>query len=242
LGMGVSCHWANHAVEALLGELQETSNPVEERVAAAQSLVLLAGNAKSAIPTMLEMMGDDDGEIRQLAVTFLVRMGRQIKQPLQQQLTSSDDKRFAAAALALSQFASVSLKADAGRLEKLSHHEDATIRSMVTSAMGQVMSQRTRDRLCKLLSDREPAVRLAAVNALGTSTQANHLLTVLSPAMKDDNPHVRQTVVRIISQQTDGKTEKAIQGMMHQERDQDAKKMMQRALERISWQRTAQSH
>lgn len=235
LGTGASCHWASHAVDPLVEVLKEPSNSAEHRSEAAQSLINLSSHARSAIPTMLQCLGDELGEVRQLAVCFLISQGREMKQPLMLQLNSRDDRRFASAAMALSQYPTVSLQPVAGRLEQLSHHRDAVIRTQIAKALGQLQTNLACQQLKKLLLDSEPEVRQEAVLSLGHSRllQSQHVIAILKPSLHDRDASVRQSVVRVLSQYQDAGIEKMVEKMMHQEVDISAKQSMSRALDRM---------
>lgn len=240
LGTGASSHWANHATPALIEVLKSRSNTCEERAEAAQSLVHLGAHARDAIPLMFQCLGDDIGEIRQLAVCFITGQGRLMKQPLLQELQSSNDLRFASAAMALSQYPTVSLQPFAGRLETLSQHQDAVIRSQVARAMGKIQTNISNQRLQKLLIDQEPQVRLEAVLSLGIGKPAagQQMIAILKPALKDEDAAVRHSVVRILSQYPEPQVEKVVETMMHHESDVTVKQSMIRALERMGIQRS----
>ncbi len=240
LGTGASTHWANHAVTPLIEVLKSRSNTDEERTQAAQSLVHLGTHARDALPLMLQCLGDEIGEIRLLAVCFLTGQGRLMKQPLLQELQSSNDLRFASAAMALSQYPTVSLQPVAARLESLSQHQDAVIRSQVARALGQIQTNIAKQRLQKLLVDQEPQVRLEAVLSLGVTKPAagQQMIAMLKPALKDQDAAVRHSVVRILSQYPEPQVEKVVETMMHRESDVTIKQSMVRALDRMVIQRS----
>ncbi len=235
LGFGANSHWASHAVDPLVALLKEPRNNADVRIEAAQSLINLAGLARSAIPTMLNCLGDELGEVRQLAVCFLVNLGREMKQPLMLQLKSKDDRRFASAAMALSQYPTVSLQTVADRLENLAHHQDAVIRTQIAKALGQVQNSHAQRQLRMLLMDNQPEVRQEAVLSLGNcrQLQSQQVVAILKPALQDRDPSVRQSAVRVLSQYQDAGIEKMIEKLMHQEMDIGAKQSMSRALDRM---------
>ncbi|HMO35046.1 MAG TPA: HEAT repeat domain-containing protein, partial [Gemmatales bacterium] len=130
LGLGVSNKWAQSAIPVLLNEVENLQNTGEVRLEAVKSLVSLAGHARqSSLIPMIRLLGDQDGMIRQQAIEFLVRIGRDARQPLLQQLKSQNDKRFAAAAMALSYYPDVSLDSVVARLENLIWHPDIMVRT-----------------------------------------------------------------------------------------------------------------
>jgi flagellar basal body-associated protein FliL len=244
LGTGASSHWANHATPALIEVLKSRSNTCDERAEAAQSLVHLGAHAREAIPLMFKCLDDENGEVRQLAVCFITGQGRLMKQPLLQELQSSNDLRFASAAMALSQYPTVSLQPFAGRLEALSQHQDVVIRSQVARALGQVKTNIAQQRLQKLLVDQEPQVRLEAVLSLGITKPAagQQMIAMLKPALKDQDAAVRHSVVRILSQYSEPQVEKVVETMIHHESDVTVKQSMVRALDRMGIQRSRATH
>lgn len=240
LGTGASTYWASHAVTPLIEVLKSRSNTSDERAEAAQSLVFLGTHARDAIPLMFQCLGDEIGEIRLLAVCFITGQGRLMKQPLLQELQSRNDLRFASAAMALSQYPTVSLQPVAGRLEALSQHQDVVIRSQVARALGQIKTNIAQQRLQKLLVDQEPQVRLEAVISLGVAKPAagQQMIAMLKPALKDQDAAVRHSVVRILSQYPEPQVVKVVETMMHQESDVTVKQSMARALDRMGIQRS----
>lgn len=234
LSKGMSNEWAGSAVPALIQVIQ--SGEVEQdRVEAAHALKTLGYRAREAIPTMLNCLGDANGQVRQAAVVFLVMFGGEMQAPLQQELQSPDPRRFAAAAIAMSYYPTISLSLHSGRLKSMTRDQDSTIRLQVAHALGHVEIAGIDQHLKILLHDSDPEVRAEAVESVGlTSRQLKETLEVLKPMLQDEEPVVRQTVVNTLCRcGNDHSIVNVIKEKVEQESDEETRTIMEQAMKRL---------
>jgi len=174
------------------------------RIEAAQALNLLGATAYDAKPAMLHALGDESGDIRTLAADFLVRMGSEVRKDLLPQLRTTDPKRFAAAALAVSQIKTEGYREFLPRLTALSKHSDNCVRTHAVSALGNFRDSSVLETLRRSLRDPDAHVRARAVFALEKVTkQPQQLLDAIQPLLEDESPTVRQNVVHIMGRLQD---------------------------------------
>lgn len=186
---------SKQVVPALIETMQHDQSDCV-RCEAAHALNVMGVLAHEATPAMLNALGDDSGAIRTESMMFLVKCGKTVQSDLERQLNSTDPKRAAAAAMALSHFGKSMMQGRASKLTSLSQHTDQTIRAHVAFALGHTGEKAAIEALHRLLNDRDPQVRANAVTALGLAcTQPSQKLAALQPLLEDDQPIVRKCVV-----------------------------------------------
>ena len=169
------------------------------RIEAAQTLNILGAIAYDAKPAMLHSLGDESGDIRSLAADFLMRLGSVVRKDLLKEINTTDSRRFAATALALSHFKSEPSRELFPRLIALSKHSDHTVRAHAVSALGNYRETSALETVQRSLHDPDSHVRAnAVVAAEQVLDQPRQLLQTIKPLLEDDCPEVRKNVVQIM--------------------------------------------
>lgn len=197
-GLTTSHQTARHVIPALIDNMLHDDVEMV-RIEAAQTLNLLGATAFEAKSAMLQSLGDASGDIRSLAADFLVKLGSNVRKELLHEINTTDPRRFAAAALALSHFKSEQSRELLPRLMALSKHSDNTVRAHAVSAIGNFRDPASLETLRRSLHDSDAHVRVNAVVAVEeVAPPPQQLLDTIKPMLQDDCPEVRKNVVQIM--------------------------------------------
>ncbi len=198
ISQSTSRQTVTHVIPALIDTMLHDEAEMV-RIEAAQTLNLLGATAYDAKPAMLQSLGDESGDIRSLAVGFLVKLGSEVRQELLHELDTTDAKRYAASALALSHFKTEQHRGLLPRLMALSKHSDNTVRAHAVSALGNFRDPSASETLRCSLHDSDAHVRTSAAVAVEqVLNEPQQLLEMIRPLLQDDCPEVRRNVVQIM--------------------------------------------
>jgi HEAT repeat protein len=191
---------AGAAIPAL-AELLGHGNP-HVRAGAARALGRIGPAADQALPGLLALARDEDGEVRAQAVFAVGAVERLTEAPgrvLLDALRDSDPQVRSAAVAALAKHPEVP---EAGRaVAELLGDSNAEVRAEVARALAPLAGpgQEVIDGLCRLLQDDDPAVQVAAAQALGKlGPDAAAAGPFLLHAVKAGEAAVREQALRAV--------------------------------------------
>lgn len=167
----------------------------------AAALGAVEGRLRPLAPAMIELLGDGEENVRYAAARAIGILGDRAAVPaLLQAFEAATPEVRDAIALALSRI-------DIGAMEELVDQlvESGDLKSKlgVARVLGRVRSPRAFGALLRLWEDAEPAVRAAAIAALGTSSRTNgpapdDVVQAVNAGLADPDPAVRGSAIDVV--------------------------------------------